>query len=114
MIRNICKLRFRSLTQKEVGFTEIKIAYSGNILEISDEDNDAGKLYKYRLEAKLNQPAFYRYDYLQFDVTLSDGTHIFVGNSNYPAILQTSEDLDGAKIKVEWKDIYPPVFSPVS
>ncbi len=114
MIKNICQLRFRSLLKNDTEFTEIKISHSGNVLEISDEYPDAGKVYNYHLTAELQEKAFYRYDNLQFDVFFADGTHLLVGNNEYPAFLQTSEDLDIATITVDWQDIYPPVFAPVS
>lgn len=114
MIRNICKISFRSLSNSEMNFTEINISHSENKFEITEEDPDPGKLYIYKLSAKLKQKAFYRYDGLQFDVVFSDGTHIFVGNNDFPSFLNTKEDLDFAEITVDWKDIYPPNFLPVS
>ena len=114
MIKNICKILFRSLDIEESRFTEINIAHSGNRLEISDENTPAGKIYNYKLSVPLQEKAFYRYDGLQFDVVCSDRTHILIGNDNFPAFLHTEEDLDGAEISVEWKDIFSPKFMPVS
>jgi len=108
MFKNICKILFRPLRQSE--FTEIKISHSGNTLEISEEDTNAGMLYVYHLQAQLQQKAIHRIDKLQFDVYFSDGTHILIGHNDYPAYLKTSQNLDGAQITVDWKDTKPPKF----
>ena len=113
MIKNICKIRFRSLDIYEVNFTEIAIAHSSNTLEISDEDTPSGKIFNYHLRAILKQSAFYRFDGLQFNVVLSDNTQIFIGNDDIPALMRCSENTDGAEISVDWKYWNEPEFLPL-
>ena len=110
MIKNICKINFRSLDCGDLNFTEMPIAHADNTLEISDEDTSAGKLYNHTLRAVLQKAAFFRSDGLQFDVYLSDGTHILIGDNDFPVFMLISENLDSGEFSVEWKSIYPPKF----
>ena len=114
MIKNICKLAFRSLYSNEQGFTPVRLAYSGNTLEIQDEDTDAGTLFHHSLRVTLQERIDYRYDGLQFRVDCSDGTCILIGNHDIPAFMKRSQNLDGMTLAVDWSYWIEPVFLPVN
>jgi len=114
MIKNICKLAFRSLNNNDQDFTPVKIAYSGNTLEIQDENADAGTLFKHSLRVTLQEKIDYRYDGLRFRVDCSDGTYILIGNSDIPAFIIRSQNLDGMTLSVDWSYWVEPVFLPVN
>ena len=102
--RKIVRLCFRSIDKGDLDFKEIEITDDEHIFKINNKRTDAGMLFYYTLRVYLNQKAFYSYEGLQFDVYFSDGTHILIGNENYPAFMNTAENLGMAQISVDWKD----------
>ncbi len=113
MIRNICKIKYRSAESNTTLFEDIDLSFSGNTLEVSDEDVDSGKLYSYSIALNLKNDALFARRGVILEVSF-ETEKIIIGSVDFPVRINSALNTDKSSLSIDYKTPTPPLFLPLA